>query len=213
MVLTDQQIERYSRQIIVPKIGGNAQERLLKSRIVLLGDLAQIESPLAYLVGAGVGEIELAISDRPEQAEALCARMAELNADVAVRAGRGPDSRYELIFAFVASSASLDGAMTLLREDPRRAFVIARLDEPAQIGVFPSPPPCPKCSHRLFVPIGRRAAEVEFVAMLATTEAFKLLAHYPEHPEAAIVEFDGYASRSSAVRAAPGCICESHTAR
>ena len=208
MSLTDQQIERYSRQIIVPRIGGNAQERLLKSRIVLLGDLAQIESPLAYLVGAGVGEIDLAISDLPAEAEALSMRMRELNPDVAVRTGHAPQAEYDLAAAFIASSASLDGALDLLREVPRRAFVVARLDYPAQIGVFPAPPPCPKCSHQLFAPIGRRAGESGFVSMLATTEAFKLLARYAERPEATIIQFDGHASRSSVVRAAPGCICE-----
>ena len=57
MTLTDAQIDRYSRQIIVPRIGGRGQERLLAARILLAGDARDIEAPLAYLVGAGVGAI------------------------------------------------------------------------------------------------------------------------------------------------------------
>ena len=57
MTLTDAQIDRYSRQIIVPRIGGRGQERLLAARMLLAGDARDIEAPLAYLVGAGVGAI------------------------------------------------------------------------------------------------------------------------------------------------------------
>ncbi len=61
MTLTDAQIDRYSRQIIVPHIGGRGQERLLAARILLAGDARDIEAPLAYLVGAGVGSIVLTL--------------------------------------------------------------------------------------------------------------------------------------------------------
>ena len=40
MVLTDSDIERYSRQIIVPGLGANGQARLCAARIAVLGDEA-----------------------------------------------------------------------------------------------------------------------------------------------------------------------------
>jgi hypothetical protein len=48
MPLTNEQITRYSRQIIVPKMGGHAQERLLSSRIVVIAAPENLEEPLAY---------------------------------------------------------------------------------------------------------------------------------------------------------------------
>jgi adenylyltransferase/sulfurtransferase len=59
MVLTDAQIERYSRQIILPALGGRGQQRLLDSTVGVVG-----ASPLAavtawYLTAAGIGALEL----------------------------------------------------------------------------------------------------------------------------------------------------------
>jgi molybdopterin/thiamine biosynthesis adenylyltransferase len=80
MTLTDAQIDRYSRQIIVPHVGGRGQERLLAARILLAGDARDIEAPLAYLVGAGVGSISVKAAVSIEKIGA----MRELNPDVIV---------------------------------------------------------------------------------------------------------------------------------
>ncbi|MCL5986521.1 MAG: molybdopterin-synthase adenylyltransferase MoeB [Actinobacteria bacterium] len=66
MGLRDEQIERYSRQILLPGIGGIGQEKLLKSRVLLIG-AGGLGSPSAYyLAAAGVGKIGIVDSDKVE---------------------------------------------------------------------------------------------------------------------------------------------------
>jgi len=64
--LTDEQIERYSRQIILPEVGGQGQEKLLKARILIVG-AGGLGSPSAlYLASAGVGNLGIVDSDKVE---------------------------------------------------------------------------------------------------------------------------------------------------
>lgn len=57
--MNDDQLLRYSRQIMLPSIGIEGQERLLQSRVVIFG-LGGLGSPAAmYLAAAGVGELVL----------------------------------------------------------------------------------------------------------------------------------------------------------
>jgi adenylyltransferase/sulfurtransferase len=58
MSITDAQIERYSRQIILPGIGGRGQQRLLQSGVSLLGTGAVALAAARYLTGAGIGRID-----------------------------------------------------------------------------------------------------------------------------------------------------------
>src|SRR3972149_1061481 len=62
--LTEQQIERYSRQIILQEVGGSGQEKLLASRVRIIG-AGGLGSPAAlYLAAAGVGTIGIVDADR-----------------------------------------------------------------------------------------------------------------------------------------------------
>lgn len=66
MNLREDQIERYSRQIILPDVGGKGQERLLKSRVLIVG-AGGLGSPCAlYLASAGVGKLGIVDSDKVE---------------------------------------------------------------------------------------------------------------------------------------------------
>ncbi len=56
-MLTDEQIERFSRQIILRDVGGTGQTRLLRSRVAIAGD-EEISRHLAMMLAqAGIGEI------------------------------------------------------------------------------------------------------------------------------------------------------------
>jgi len=56
-MLSDPQIERYSRQIILPQVGGKGQQRLLLANILVHGDGPWQAEALLYLAAAGVGHI------------------------------------------------------------------------------------------------------------------------------------------------------------
>ncbi len=60
---TEEQIERYSRHIILPEVGGEGQSRLLESKVFMIG-AGGLGSPVAYyLAAAGVGTIGIADAD------------------------------------------------------------------------------------------------------------------------------------------------------
>lgn len=66
MNLTEEQINRYSRQIVLKEIGGNGQKKLLKSKVSLVG-LGALGSPVAYyLAAAGIGNLKIIDYDSVE---------------------------------------------------------------------------------------------------------------------------------------------------
>jgi adenylyltransferase/sulfurtransferase len=63
MTMTDQQVERYSRNIILQEIGGKGQEKLLNAKVFCIG-AGGLGSPVAlYLAAAGVGTIGIIDDD------------------------------------------------------------------------------------------------------------------------------------------------------
>ena len=66
MKFTKKQIERYSRQIILKKIGVIGQKKLLRSSVLIVG-AGGLGSPIAiYLTALGVGKIGIVDKDNVE---------------------------------------------------------------------------------------------------------------------------------------------------
>jgi adenylyltransferase/sulfurtransferase len=63
MVFTEAQIQRYSRHIILPEVGGAGQERLLAAKVFIVG-AGGLGSPVGYyLAAAGIGVLAIIDDD------------------------------------------------------------------------------------------------------------------------------------------------------
>jgi len=63
-MFTEEQVQRYSRHIILPNIGGKGQRRLLDGSVLVIG-AGGLGSPVAmYLAAAGVGKLGIVDFDR-----------------------------------------------------------------------------------------------------------------------------------------------------
>jgi molybdopterin/thiamine biosynthesis adenylyltransferase len=70
-MLSEQQIERYSRQIILPQLGGRGQQALLSATLAIAGrpDLSSVAA--TYVAAAGVGTLALSAAQLPPGIEEL----------------------------------------------------------------------------------------------------------------------------------------------
>jgi adenylyltransferase/sulfurtransferase len=103
MPLSDDQIDRYSRQIVLPEIGGRGQERLLAATVVLAGHSELAAVAARYLAGAGIGALRL---DEPALAS-FGLELRRLNPEVQVVAGSA-DAGTTVIAAADLAPAALD---------------------------------------------------------------------------------------------------------
>jgi len=102
-MLTEEQIRRYARQLIMPEIGGSGQSKLLDSSVLVIGAGGLGSAAIQYLAGAGVGRIGIVDGDEVDitnlqrqtihagnlgmnKAESAASFVRKLNEDVEVKA-------------------------------------------------------------------------------------------------------------------------------
>ncbi|MGH7813761.1 MAG: hypothetical protein ACREQI_07120 [Candidatus Binataceae bacterium] len=207
MAPSDIQIERYSRQIIVPRIGGRGQERLLAARVAVVGSIGDIEAPLGYLVGAGVGTIAICAPNRERATvELLAGEMRSLNPEARVSIAELAKDAIALLL--VGDSGARTIALEMVDKLTAGAFVVARLDSPGLIAVLPDDSPCPRCADpALLAPFGARCENADFIALAAAAEVLKLAAGFAKNREPVLIAFDSYRTRARRLASDPRCAC------
>jgi adenylyltransferase/sulfurtransferase len=219
MELTDQQVERYARHIVLPEIGEEGQEKLLESKVLVIG-AGGLGSPLLlYLAAAGVGTLGVIDDDvvdfsnlqrqvvhdtskvGVDKVESAKARIAEINPDVKVVAYRERlvrDRALELVSAYDVVADGSDNFATryLVNEAPTA--------HPCQRCIFPSQPEDPKqgCAD-----MGVMGALAGTLGAMQANEVIKELLGIGESLSGRLLLYDSLASvfREVKVQADPAC--------
>jgi molybdopterin-synthase adenylyltransferase len=240
MSFTDEEVDRYARHLVLREIGGAGQQALKRASVLIVG-AGGLGAPAAlYLAAAGIGRIGLvdpdtvALSNLQRQilyadidvgrvkVEAAAARLAELNANVAVEplAMRlTPDNAAVLVRPFdivldgtddFATRFAVNGAC-LAEAKPLVSGAIGRWT--GQIGVFAGRP-CYRCFAPEAPPEAETCASVGVIGALAgvigammALEAIKLVTGAGEALTGRLMIYDALAAEARTVRigADPAC--------
>ncbi len=96
MTLSESELERYSRQLVLSEWSGEAQERLKAARAVVIGAGA-LGTPVAtYLAAAGVGRLEIVDSDEVELSN-LHRQTLHATSDIGASKARGAVAKLALL--------------------------------------------------------------------------------------------------------------------
>ncbi len=109
-MLTEEQIERYSRQLLLPGWGSRQQQKLLSSSVAISG---RAEVAARYLIGAGVGTVTF-LGDVTEAAMAAGA----LNPDVSVNIGSALETGSAFAMLFENEPFEGQAATVVVRISP-----------------------------------------------------------------------------------------------
>jgi len=225
VALTEAEIARHARQLLLPGLGEEGQERLRSARVRVAGGGRAAGPALLYLAAAGVGT--LSIDDPDEVAPGDGAGWMFAPADVgrpraaaaaeAVRAASG------LVRAEVQRPGSRATAVLVCGESPEVAravaeearllglpHVVAEVDgEGGAVTVVPPGAPCHACSTRPGLGADPTPAGAAAVGALAALEMVLLLAGAAQEPRGRRLElFRGHPTVRPTTRQ-PGCACGS----
>jgi molybdopterin-synthase adenylyltransferase len=218
-MLSDTQIERYSRQIILHEVGGKGQEALLRTRVLVNGTGPLQSATLLYLAAAGVGTVGV-IAPGPsallsalsgDSRDAIVAALTSLNPDCQVImhaiASEETVQQYDLVLS--QPDALHDTCYAL-----RRPFLCAHISSGSAwlfccTGYEPNQP-CLHCLPDHLFTVGKEE-DTETAALfwgtLQTTEAIKLILglNPPSQGKLVQCQFPGLDFSENIVTKNPSC--------
>jgi adenylyltransferase/sulfurtransferase len=197
-MLSDPQIERYSRQIILPQVGGKGQQRLLRAGALAHGDDPWQATALLYLAAAGVGRLGICGAERlplwaaltSTSDESMIVALRRLNPDCTIIVHddhlRASHEKYQqLVQSYDLVIAEPHEALHAACYAARRPFVCGYVSVmTASLAVYrgyEDGQPCFSCEPPLFSLAPPSPAAEEFAApflgTVLATEAVKLILH------------------------------------
>jgi hypothetical protein len=173
-MLSDAQIDRYCRQIVLPEVGSSGQQRLLDSSVSILGGGDGALVCASYLAGAGVGMLR---PSGPDGSEAAAARaFGGLHAPESfaeILRERNPDCRVEFGGRGASSLTVAIGSALPDRLDGPLVWGGAGRGH-AAAAHLPAGSLCPECL-RAFVVAERRSESSAVVGTLVALLALRAL--------------------------------------
>ena len=208
-MLTDAQVERYGRQIILPEVGGRGQERLLAARVAVAGAGPAATAAVTLLGRAGVGRLDVSAGVGP---------LPELSPDCRCGASEGPAADVTvglLELTATDDDAPAHGAPFGL-EAARRPFVLGLLVGDRILVATLVGRPCMRCWGQALAPgeLGgdRQVPGAAHVAparlvlgALAANEVLRVLLSPPVHGRLTTLGLEGSATARDLATA--GCSC------
>jgi len=198
--LDDEQIERYSRQLILAEIGPRGQERLGAARVAVVGDGVAAGRVVAYLAAAGVGWIA---AD-----EALHAAADPAQPDL--RLLPLADAATGSLDVAVVTGATVEEMATTLSTWQKRAGAVCWI----AAGCAGGSPPCPLCDAATLgaaadAPPELTALRAALLGTVVATEVVKALLAIGVPLAGRALAYDPETATITSVAAAPrpGCAC------
>ena len=207
-MLTDAQIERYGRQIILPEVGGRGQERLLAARVAVAGAGPAAIAAVTLLGRAGVGTLHVSAGVGP---------LPELSPDCRCGSSEGPAADVAVgLLELTATDDDVPHGAPFGLEAARRPFVLGLLVGDRILVATLVGRPCMRCWGQALVPgeLGgdRQVPGAAHVAparlvlgALAANEVLRVLLSPPVHGRLTTLGLEGSATARDLATA--GCSC------
>ncbi len=143
-MLTDAQVERYGRQIILPEVGGRGQERLLAARVAVAGAGPAATAAVTLLGRAGVGTLHVSAGVGP---------LPELSPDCRCGSSEGPAADVAVgLLELTATDDDVPHGAPFGLEAARRPFVLGLLVDDRILVATLVGRPCMRCWGQALVP-------------------------------------------------------------